>query len=818
VTRRELMQVLRFCMLIESHQSAIRDKLTGAVVDQARRACSVILRAPMIAETLAHYRILEELGRGGMGVVFRALDTRLDRVVALKILPGELVSDPIRKRRFIAEAKAASALNHPNIVTIYDIGSENGTDFLSMEYVPGITLAKAIAGGRLPIDKAISYAIQLADALATAHRAGIVHRDVKPGNIMVDAKQRIKLLDFGLAKLVEAVAESSRTQTVGGSRPALTEGQIVGTVAYMSPEQLTGGTVEATSDVFAFGIVLYQMLTARHPFGGSSSIEAAAQILKHEPTAPGELVEGIPRALDRIVFHCLRKNAEERFQSIADVARLLGDVRQEIASGNRIKGVPAESFLKQITFRNRYAVLAAGGLVLLAAAGILGWRFVAPARSNSGPVLTRLTSDAGLSMNPAVSPDGKLLAYASDRDGRGNLDIWVRQVAGGEPLQVTRDAADESEPDFSPDGTKIVYRSSREGGGVYITSSLGGSEPRMIAAGGHAPKFSPDGKWLTYYIGDMTSLTRRPMRSSLFLLDLSSGQTRQVEPQLPAAFHAIWSPDSKHILFSGSDAGDNRAPTDLYVAPVGDGKATPTGAVKVFENQHLTEVTPCVWSGANEIILAANLGGSRNLWQLTLADRTWKAMRPANRLTAGTGLESEASLASVRPSMRVVFSVLSSRVNLWSLPLDGSGVMSSDDLTRITDDEAAAGFPDVTADGNFLIFSSDRSGIPELWTKDLRTGKETLLVSEATAAISPAIAPDGSKFAYITEPTSVSEPPSMFVSTIGSPKGRMASRRKSSKALASRTVGLMMEDGYLMRPRRRGGVLKASTRLSDASM
>ncbi len=237
----------------------------------------------MIGESLSHYRILDKLGAGGMGVVYKARDERLNRVVALKILLPDLVSDPIRKRRFAAEAQAASALNHPNIVAVYDIGSDRGADFIAMEYVPGRTLEQSIARKPLPIVETVGYAIQIAEALAAAHRADIVHRDLKPGNIMVAAQGRIKLLDFGLAKLLEpysnaASDESSPTRTVGGVPPPLTEeGHIVGTMAYMSPEQLTAGVVDARTDIFSFGIVLYEMLTGRRPFLGSSGIETAAR-------------------------------------------------------------------------------------------------------------------------------------------------------------------------------------------------------------------------------------------------------------------------------------------------------------------------------------------------------------------------------------------------------------------------------------------------------------------------------------------------------------------------------------------------------------
>ncbi len=382
-----------------------------------------------------------------------------------------------------------------------------------------------------------------------------------------------------------------------------------------------------------------------------------------------------------------------------------------------------------------------------------------------------MTFDSGLTTDPAVSPDGKLMAYASDRDGHGNLDIWVRQLAGGEPVQVTRDPADESEPDFSPDGTKIVYRSNREGGGIYIASALGGGEPQMIAPGGHSPRFSPDGKWIAYYTGEMSSLVRRPMRSKLFLMDLSAGQIRQIEPQLAAADHAIWSPDSKWILFLGSFFGSYGTPMDWYVMPLDGGKAIQTGAADVLSKQGLSEIIPHAWTGGNEIIFSARLGDSRNIWRLPVSGRDWHPKPAARRLSSGTGLEFAASSASLLPFKRLLFSVLSSRINLWTLPLDASGVKAAGNLNRITDDEAAVGFSDLTADGNLLIFASNQSGAAEIWSKDLRSGKEIPLTGGPTDE-SPSVAPDGSRCAYQARNEA------RYVVTMGATVGHLRSRRK----------------------------------------
>jgi eukaryotic-like serine/threonine-protein kinase len=402
----------------------------------------------------------------------------------------------------------------------------------------------------------------------------------------------------------------------------------------------------------------------------------------------------------------------------------------------------------------------------------LGWLLIRSPPLDRGLVLTRLTFDAGLTTNPVVSPDGKLLAYANDRDGKGNLDVWVRQLAGGEPMQVTRDPADESEPDFSPDGTKLVYRSNREGGGVYTTSTLGVTEPQMVAAGGHTPRFSPDGKWITYYTGETARLNGRPMRSKLFILDVATEQTRQIEPQLAAAYHAIWSPDSKHILFAGSDVAHVYAPVDWYVATLDDRKAIRTDAVDVFSRQGLSDVVPHLWAADGNVIFSAQVGDSRNIWQLAISGRGWRAKPPAKRVTFGTGIESDASLASVATSKHLVFSVLSFRTNLWALPLAESGADAAGQLTPITDDEAVVGFPDLAADGNLLVFPSNRSGSSQIWSKDFKTGREVARTS-GMADVAPTLAPDGSRFAYYA-----GEEKAKFIVTIAGPTANPRSRRK----------------------------------------
>ncbi|HVN82320.1 MAG TPA: serine/threonine-protein kinase, partial [Terriglobia bacterium] len=286
----------------------------------------------MIGKTISHYQVLEKLGEGGMGVVYKARDTHLDRFVALKILPAEKVADSDRRRRFVQEAKAASALNHPHIVTIYDIDEADGVHFIAMEYVDGKTLDQLIPRHGMRLNEALKVAVQMSDALAAAHEAGIVHRDLKPGNLMVTEKGQVKVLDFGLAKLTEKLPTGAEDATLT-AKPDTEEGKILGTVAYMSPEQAEGKKVDARSDIFSLGSVFYEMMTGEKAFQGSSKISTLSAILHQEPKPISTIGRAIPADLEKLIRRCLRKDPERRIQHMVDVKLALLELKEESDSG-----------------------------------------------------------------------------------------------------------------------------------------------------------------------------------------------------------------------------------------------------------------------------------------------------------------------------------------------------------------------------------------------------------------------------------------------------------------------------------------------------
>ncbi|MCU1235797.1 MAG: serine/threonine protein kinase [Candidatus Solibacter sp.] len=286
----------------------------------------------MIGRTISHYQVIEKLGAGGMGEIYKAQDARLNRMVAIKVLTNASAGDSDRRRRFIQEAQAASALNHPNIITIYDITSDEESEYMVMEYVAGKTLADLIAPGGVGVSKTLQYSVQMADALKAAHAAGIIHRDLKPGNVMVTESGLVKILDFGLAKISMATKLTEETQTMGAA-PMTVEGSILGTVAYMSPEQAQGKMVDPRSDIFSFGVVMYEMLTGTKAFAGDSAISTLTAILRDDVKPVGELVQGVPPELVEIIGLALRKDPKDRWQSMQVIHTVLAAQKQKYDSG-----------------------------------------------------------------------------------------------------------------------------------------------------------------------------------------------------------------------------------------------------------------------------------------------------------------------------------------------------------------------------------------------------------------------------------------------------------------------------------------------------
>ncbi|MGA3328763.1 MAG: protein kinase [Terriglobia bacterium] len=769
-------------------EPALEVAAQALVRDQARAAGTASPDA-MLGRTVSHYRILERLGGGGMGVVYKAQDTRLGRAVVLKFIrnsewalppspPGSPALDPAALERFQREARAASALNHPNICTIHDVGEQDGQPFIAMEFLEGETLRHLLEkskfenrnskiaressfdfrvsnfpSGGLPVDTLLDLSIQLADALDAAHRKGIIHRDIKPANIFMVTRGgslQPKILDFGLAKLTDGGPgmEGHLTRDSGSS---LTRGgMVMGTVDYMSPEQARGQEMDARTDLFSLGAVVYEMATGQGAFRESTMALIHDAILNRAPIAATRLNPALPAELERIINKALEKDRDLRYQSAAELRADLKRLKRDTSSGRlpatsapfTTPAVPVEApaarRLGLRPFIPRLAILLATGCLLAAVAAATWWELAA---RHAAPrfTLSRLTSDSGLTTDPALSPDGTLVAYASDRAGEHNLDIWVQQTAGGEAVRLTRDAADERQPAFSADGSLIAFRSEREGGGVYVISALGG-EARLIAPQGRFPRFSPDGAWIAYWTGGQDQGVFPGMHA--YVASAAGGPSRRLAAEFETATFPTWSPDSRALLFYGTRQGV----TDWWVEPLDGGTPVRTGALEVFrENKLATAGMPAQWTG-NHVLFSVSSGSNSNLWQIEISPRSFQAGR-VEQLTSGTGMEVAPTAAQ---NGRLAFASLTETINLWAIPLDPRQGKASGPPQRLTQDAAPNYQPDISWDGKHLVFLSSRSGHAEVYLKNLETGRESRLTTTRSGAGRPALRRDGSAVIYDT--------------------------------------------------------------------
>jgi len=718
----------------------------------------------MIGRTLGHYEVVEKLGEGGMGAVYRARDTRLDRFVALKVLPAEKVADPDRKRRFEQEAKAASALNHPHIVTVYDIGTDDGADFIAMEHVVGRTLAEVIDRRGMPPARALELAVQIGDALSAAHEEGIVHRDLKPANVMVTDKGLVKVLDFGLAKLTEP-SPAGPSALTESARPRTEQGVIVGTVAYMSPEQTEGLSVDARSDIFSFGVVLYEMVTGRRPFVGETGASTMAAILAKEPAPPSSLVGDLPFELERAILRCLRKEPDRRWQTMADLTVALRDVKDELDAG-RLSAVvvsPAR--------RARRTRLLAGALALLAVgAAAAGGAWLL--RSKAEPAsyeMERLTFDSAAALSPAISPDGSLIAYASDREG--SFSLYLRQFGARQAIRLTDPESRDSFPCFSPDGLKILYRSEREGGGLWVRDALagpGGAEMKLTDAGELAA-YSPDGTMVAYLVPDALM-----PQAALFVVSAAGGVPHRLQPDLMATTPAagihqppLWSPDGESLLVHGGRVGGPPVNT-WWIVPVAGGEATRLEGVPEWP-AWLGRFAK-VWRGEHLYYSEGEPINGSILYRVRLLPRPWRVAGSPEKLASYAGVSTSASVSA---RGRMVFPSLAPMQNIWSVPRDAGTGVAAGPLEALTADSTGKRSLTLAADGTRLAYSS--YGPPgqanvEVHVRDMTTGRESLIAGLGTwPFLDPVLSPDGSRVAYRDrrEGKLVT-----FVAEAGSPSGR----------------------------------------------
>jgi len=608
----------------------------------------------VIGRTLNHYKILQKIGSGGMGEVYAAEDLKLHRRVAIKVLPRGVTDDPARRARFEREATAVAALNHPGIVTVHSVEEAEGIHFITMELVEGKLLAEVIPGSGLPLGRFFDLAIPLADAVAAAHRAGVVHRDLKPENILVGSDGRLKILDFGLAKLQDAPEKPAEASALP-TRHLTEQGQILGTVAYMSPEQVEGKPVDHRSDVFSMGIVLYQMATGRRPFQGDTSASMISSILRDAPTTVTDLNPGLPRHLGRILRHCLAKDLEERTQSAQDVRNQLSDLRREVDSGALEPGGAAILPARARGSRLWLAIAAALAAIVLLTLAVV---FFGPGkegpkgRRGETPLAgtqVKLTDSPGEEVTPSISPDGKFVAFASR--AAGNWDIFVQRIGGSNPVNLTKDSPDDDkQPAFSPDGERIAFRSRRDGGGIFVMGATGESVLRLTESG-YRPAWSPDGEQIVFQTTEFANPAGRPGFSELWIVEVRTGKARRLYEG--DAVQPAWSPGGQRIAFWAIPVGGGQR--DIWTIPAGGGTPVP-----VTQDPAL-DWNP-VWSpDGRYLYFSSERGGSMNLWRVPIEEATGRTLGPPEAVTFGAA--SEIHSASISRDGRRIANVASVTFN-----------------------------------------------------------------------------------------------------------------------------------------------------------
>ena len=702
--------------LLHAHEQA-GSFLNSPILEDVARAAALEQDGQLTGRQVRHYRILSRLGAGGMGEVYRAHDTQLERDVAIKVLKPAMFNDPSARLRLVQEARTASKLNHPNICTIHEVGEADGHTYIAMELVEGRPLSARLADGALSLEEALALGLQMAEALAHAHSRRVVHRDFKSGNVMVTAEGRAKVLDFGLAKTLrqEEVAELTTLTHASLTQP----GVILGTLAYMAPEQLRGQSADARSDVWALGVVLYEMVSGVRPFQGKTTIDLSSSILSQSP-AP--LPSGIPAKLRKVIQRCLEKSPEARYADGSEVRRALEKIRNPAGPHTGWPGHLARH-------RRTYAIPLA--LVLLAA----GWgitKQMSPDEPRPGKQLKRTSFD-GWEYAPSWSPDGSTIAYTHIVGGSADV---ATLTPGKEPQVLTAASPfDEFLPRWSPTGDQIVYISDHGSGtNIYWIPKSGGAEhfvaetripflQRMGAWSGTlgSNPWNPDGTKLVF------SRLEPSGGVALWIRVLGTGVETRLSSPPPGSEDgdAAWSPDGKQIAFDRVTKGI----TSMWLIPANGGK----------ESQLLEDAFMPAWQyDSRRLVFSSARNGPVNLWEVNLATTKLR------QLTIGAGTD---WTPAVNRDGSIAYSQFRHDVDVYWGAIDDH----SDQHDKIVSSTGENFGPRVSPDGKQVLYSSNRTGDYEVWIYDKRTGKHRNLTNQPSSDRLADWSPTGKEIVFLSD-------------------------------------------------------------------
>ncbi len=691
---------------------------------------------------LGNYEVIAPLGAGGMGEVYRARDLRLDRDVAVKILPGDFATDPDRVRRFEAEARAASALNHPHIISIFETGQTDSISYFAMELVDGLPLDQWVRQQKPGLPRLLVVIAQVADALSAAHEAGIIHRDLKPPNLIVTAQGYVKVVDFGVAKILEAPSPDGETRAAAGRTDL---GAVIGTAEYMSPEQALGRSVDPRTDIYSLGTIIFETATGRRPFSAPSTLDLLHAVVHDAPPRVRDIDPVAPAELEWILDKALAKEPDERYQTMrelsVDVKRLLRLLQKE----RRTPQALASSAAKP-----RWTRFAPGALILVATAAAAWWLGRSTVRgtdaqTSSRPVvtLTPLTSDLGYEGEPTLSPDGRWMAFVSDRTG--DFEILLRQMSGGPTINLTQHPGDDVQPAFSPDGNQIAFVSSRGGtsdvlfaqpglpllgGDVWVMPALGGSTARKIADKGNFPSWSPDGTALIYTAGPWFGQRIRRVSAA----GGTSTEIPIVFPTNRAPGHLTYphyDPDGHWILFVGT-------PDDIYVARADGGSATALARGRM-----------AIWGPGGSSIIYSNGDAGRNnsLWRLPFDRTSGKVSGPPEPVTIDRGANMQPAMSS--DGRLVAFAAFELAANIERIPFDAETGRQTGPPEQVTRGKDPIYFFSSAPDGSAVVFGLRRS----IWRSAADGTVHQLTSDPGLETGVPRWSPDGKTIAFNRQPS-----------------------------------------------------------------